>query len=355
MKEKMEIHIPEVLSDNRQNSSGISSLLTKFASKVTTIRFQISLILILGLTDYFTILVNGVSDKFPQFLVFFIIDAGFFFTYVHFIFPKLATRSKLITILSTLLFSLSIHTLLHITVYCFFAKNPYQFISTLGLQFVINPLYRAWQRMIISLFQWSAYEIKNAAKREQILENNILHSRISPHLLFNALNMLPVETSVPLKNDRIIELLSGYTRNAMIELGNDGKGQLVNELEQLEILLQINELRFGKLYIQLHKELPADLSAYRIPPQIIVSLAENIFKYGIVDDPNKPVIITIIVSKGYLTAALTNHKYPVQEHSSTKIGINSVKKRLAIIYEKNHHLKISETLEVFSIEIGFPV
>ncbi|SHN45426.1 histidine kinase [Chitinophaga sp. CF418] len=356
MNPQTKIHIPHFLSDNRKMLTGINPVFRGFALRTTTINFQVILLLVLGAMDYMLLLANGITDKTPQFLVFLCIDAASFFLYVHFIFPKLSSRSySLIAIVLIIILCMLLYTVLHLLTYTLFASEPSLFLSTLATKFIVNPFYHAWQRMVFSLFLWSAYEIKNSAKREQVLETNILFSRISPHLLFNALNMLPIESSVPLKNDRIIELLSRYTRNAMTELGEDGKGLLTSELDQLETLLLINELRFGKIYIQIHKELPSDITDYRIPPQIIVTLAENVFKYGIVDDPLRPAVIMLNLTDHFLTVRMTNYKYPIQEHPSGKHGINSVQKRLHNMYGRNHHFKISETAEVFSIEIGFPV
>ncbi|SDF61813.1 histidine kinase [Chitinophaga filiformis] len=353
---KSKIHIPQFLSDNRRSTTPTNPLLKRFASWITTVKFQIFLMVLLASIDYFVIMINGVADKVPEFLILMSIETAFFFAYVHFIFPKLAaSSSSLLIILATLLICLILFSLSYLLTYTLFAADPKLFISKLTLKFVVNSLYRGWKMMVFSLFLWSAYIIKASAKREQVLENSALYTRLSPHLFFNALNMLPTEGSIPLKNEKIIDLLSRYTRNALVELGEDGKGLLIQELDQLDTLLQLNELRFGKIYVQFSKNIPGDITGYRIPPQSIVTLTENIFKYGIVDDPLKPAAISIDASNHYLTVTVTNYKYPLPEHPSGKIGINSVQKRLTNIYGKSHHFKINETPEVFSIEIGFPV
>lgn len=356
MKVQDKLHIPPLLGDQRKPRIAINPLLQKFAERITTLKFQILLISMMALVDYIYILINGVSEKISEFLILYSLEALFFFTYIHSVFPKLARGShSLFVILSVIVTSLLLFIILQLLILSLFTENPTQFFFELSPKYVIGALYRGWHRMILSFFLWSAYIVKDSAKREQVLENNFLFSRISPHLLFNALNMLPTETNAPLKNDRIIELLSRYTRNAMMELGEDGKGLLSSELDQLDTLLELNELRFGNIYIQLRKELPDDLTAYRIPPQIIVTLAENIFIYGIVNDPGKPARIKICEHNRYLRVKMTNYKYTIEKYPSSKIGINSVKKRLMNIYGKNYHFKISESLELFSVEIGFPV
>ena len=351
------LRIPPLFGDQRILKVAIPPLLQKFSGQITTMRFQILLMLLMALADYIFIQINGVSGKFFEYLILYGIEACFFFINVHLVFPKLSLGSySLMVILSVILVSLMLFALFYVVGFALFAKDPVQFLSDLSMIHIANPLYRGWQKLILSFLIWSAYIIKDSAKREQALESNVLFSRISPHLLFNALNMLPTETSRPLKNEKIIELLSRYTRNAMLELGPDGKGLLVSELDQLETLLQINQLRFGKTYIRLHKDLLLDdIYECRLPPQIIVTLAENIFKYGIVDNPNKPALIEIDKSDQYLVVRMTNYKFNIQDHSSNKLGIASVQKRLMNIYGDNHHFKISETLEMFSIEIAFPV
>jgi len=343
--------------DNRNGGIRFNPLLRRFAELTTNVKFQIILILGLELVDYLFLLINRVTDKEGQFIVFLCIDAATFFLYVHYIFPKLSSkRYDAPATLLVFLLCMVTYVVLHLAVYALFSKDPILFISSLDARFIVNPLYHGGQRLVFSLFLWSVYEIKNSSKREAVLENNILFSRISPHLVFNALNMLPTESGVPLKNEQIIELLSRYTRNAIIELGPDGKGLLSNELDQLDTLLEINQLRFGKTYIQVHKKLlPENISGYRIPPQIIVTLAENIFKYGVVDNPGKPALIEIKITNQQLLIRMINDKFDFHDHTSNKLGLDSVRKRLINIYGNNHHFKISETPQTFSIEIGFPV
>lgn len=350
------IHNPQALDDNRRSSYMINPVLRKFIPQISTIKFQIVILIFLAVTEYVFVVVNVGHSNLFQFLIFFSIDTLFFLIIVHFVLPKLALcQSSLILILSIVLMVMFLHTMLYLIVYSLFTNNSMAFMSKLEPKFMINPFYRSWQRFIFSLLFWSAYEIKNSAKREQVLESNILYSRISPHLLFNALNMLPSGTTTPVKNEKVIELISRYTRNAMMELGEDGKGILTGELEQLETLLQINELRFEKIYVHLQLDLPDDITAYRIPPQIIVTLAENIFKYGIVDDPLKPAAIKLSLNDHFLTVRMSNYVYPIQEHPSGKLGLNSVQKRLINIYGNNHHFKVYETRGVFSVEMGFQV
>jgi hypothetical protein len=351
------IHIPSLSGDQRVLSAGITPLLQKFSGQITTVRFQMVLMLMMALADYLFIQINGVSGKLFEYLILYSIEACFFFTNVHVIFPKLSSGLYSLTvILSAIFLSLILFTALYVAGFALFAEDPAQFLSGLSMKYIANPLYRGWQKLILSFLVWSAHIIKDSARREQILETSTLFSRISPHMLFNALNMLPTETSIPLKNEKVIELLSHYTRNAMIEIGPDGKGLLSSELDQLETLLEINKLRFGKTYIQLHIHLsPDDINEYRLPPQIIVTLAENIFKYGIVNDPTKPALITIDQSDQYLMVRMTNHKFNMQSQSHNKIGLNSVRKRLINIYGKSHNFNISETLEMFSIEMTFPI
>jgi len=329
----------------------------RLVSQVTTVKFQVITIVVMAVIDYLLILTMGIKEKLCEYLVLYAIEACFFLAYIHLILPKMAqSRHSIFTIISIICFSLTLFLLFYLITYSVFTDNPTSFIFKATLVQIFGSLYRGWHKIILAFLLWGAYVIKNSARREQVLESNILYSRISPHLLFNALSMLPVGESTPLKNERIIELLSKYTHNAMADLGPDGKGLFTTELNQLETLIQINELRYGTMYIQFIKNLPRDISEYRIPPQIIVTLAENVFKYGILNDPAKPVSIAIAEENRYLSISITNfkHAYNNDQHSS-KIGIASASKRLSNIYGKNHHFTISENAEVFNVEMGFPI
>jgi two-component system LytT family sensor kinase len=84
--------------------------------------------------------------------------------------------------------------------------------------------------------------------------NAYLQSQINPHLLFNTLSFLYNSVyNISQKSAEGIMLLSDLMRYSLTELGGDGKVELTKEIENIETVIAINQLRFDqKLQIKLH-------------------------------------------------------------------------------------------------------
>lgn len=193
-------------------------------------------------------------------------------------------------------------------------------------------------------------------KREKVLESNLLYSRISPHLIFNALNTIHADLrEISPDGARMITYLSEYSRYAMAELAEDGKANLEAELSQLEILKNIHELRTGPLNLVVEIALIKPVYDYRIPPHLILTLAENLFKYGKNADPEKPMLIEVSDDGKLLNIRMFNWKVYKSEVISHKVGLDNLRKRLKNIYADFFSMRIKEDATTFEIHITIPI
>jgi LytS/YehU family sensor histidine kinase len=138
----------------------------------------------------------------------------------------------------------------------------------------------------------------------------------------------------------------------MSELEEDGKVGLEVEIEQLKLIIEIIKLRFRDLQMVLNIDVnEQSMPNYRIPPQVIVSLAENIFKYGLLNEPDKAAMIAIQEKSGLLHVAMSNWKALNDGSVSGKIGLDLVQKRLKNIYGNAFSLKIDESPDFFKLKL----
>jgi len=185
-----------------------------------------------------------------------------------------------------------------------------------------------------------------------------LQSQINPHFLFNALNTI-ARTSMfeqAPKTVRLIECLSSVFR---YNLNNQDKAiTLDEELKILEEYMFIQKTRYGNR-ISFSIENKINVSNIRIPIFTLQPLVENAVKHGIepkeeggsitisvdrIDDR-----ILIKVADTGVGFDLENLKDYDNSQKSTGIGINNVKKRLALKFNGMESFEIESTKNIGTI------
>jgi len=137
---------------------------------------------------------------------------------------------------------------------------------------------------------------------------------------------------------------------------------LIYEAEKERVLLQ-DEIRFLNTLIGLfglsHETLPfgkielpkATKKPYTLAPLLLLPFIENIFKHGDFSGNINLWKLDLNIDNGILTFITKN---PIREHDGTNekpsgIGLNNVKKRLAILYPHKHTLKTTQNSGTFEV------
>jgi two-component system LytT family sensor kinase len=124
----------------------------------------------------------------------------------------------------------------------------------------------------------------NLQKKEAELK--YLRSQMNPHFLFNTLNN--VFTLVYEKSDEAPAAylkMTELTRYMLYEKEN--LVPIEDEIKHLKNYLSLQEIRFAEP-LQLKLEIQLDRNEALIPPYLLITLAENIFKHGEVSNPDTP-------------------------------------------------------------------
>jgi LytS/YehU family sensor histidine kinase len=85
-------------------------------------------------------------------------------------------------------------------------------------------------------------------------------------------------------------------------------------------------------------------------PFVLITLVENIFKHADLSGNNK-IDIVIEIENGRLRYNSSNKKNNGPKELSTGIGLNNIKKRLDIAYDKNYSLDIKEDESAYTTEL----
>ena len=130
-------------------------------------------------------------------------------------------------------------------------------------------------------------------------ELNLLKSQVQPHFLFNTLNNIYYEAyrEAP-RTAKLIERLSDIMRYFVDESPKD-EVSLGTEIQFLENYIALEKIRIrGEIELDFIKDCNSDL---RIPPMLLMTFVENIFKHGIDKSSSQNKIeLSLVQQDGYL-------------------------------------------------------
>ncbi|WCT12080.1 sensor histidine kinase [Mucilaginibacter jinjuensis] len=305
----------------------------------------------------------------------YLLNIGLFYCNSLFLFPK-AYKSKSILqlpLLAGIILEIVLYLVLLYSLDHFLALLK---ISTLPVRstnsFIVTSTYRAFYMILISTGYWlGGYLLKSRIeidvliqkqledKNEQlelqkkiiVSENAFLKAQINPHFLFNSLNFVyNTIHKVSASAAEAVMLLSDITRYSLRKSDANGQMPIHEEIEQISNLIELNQLRFnGELQIKF--ELGLITPSFTIPPLLLVSFVENIFKYGKLNDPETPAVVSIKEADGVLQFRSKN---VIQKRKGTEgygVGLENTKLRLNNIFADRHRLDIATTENIYTVEL----
>lgn len=196
---------------------------------------------------------------------------------------------------------------------------------------------------------------ENEKKRKELEKEKLsselafLKNQVSPHFFFNTLNNIY----------SLVEINTQEARNAILQLSKLMR-YLLYESEKGDTKLS-NEIAFMKNYIDLMKlrlsdkvtleysfpEIYKDIS---VPPLIFIPFIENAFKHGVSYRDKSFVNIRLEMHDDELRFRCVNSIYNNnKEQVNSGIGLENVKKRLALLFPGSHELTIRRQEEVFEV------
>ncbi len=205
-------------------------------------------------------------------------------------------------------------------------------------------------------------ELENQRLIEQnekiTLQKNLLQSRnaylqaqINPHFLFNTLSfMYNTSIKVSEKLAETVMNLSDMMRYALTSIDDDDKVTLEKEIEHIHNYLRLNQARFDdKLYVNfIIKGSPEN---HRIIPLALITLVENVFQYGDLQDPENPALISISIHDGSLELELKNKKRTNHRSHGHGTGIRNLTERLDTYYPGIYSFNIQDKENSYALKL----
>jgi hypothetical protein len=319
----------------------------------------------------FVITLTGKKSSFIDYASHYAINALLVYVTAHFILNYFSkAKSRLFLLIPLLIGELAIYTLLmvglglllefltdktfnpnRITYIGYVWRGIYFMGFSTGYWFFIRA-----SRHRKSIADLETKQLKGALEK-QVLEKNLiasenayLQSQINPHFLFNTLNFLyNTVNEVSDKAAKTVLLLSEVMAYALTELPEDNKVRLEDEIEHIRNLIELNQLRHENL-LNINLGVTGDPGTYRIIPLTLLTLVENVFKYGNLKNPDFPAFITISVEKT-LTVRISNKKRLSKYPHSHGIGLKNVRQRLETFYKGQYELVINDQPEHYLLTL----
>lgn len=192
------------------------------------------------------------------------------------------------------------------------------------------------------------YKSAKAMLEAKDAQLQMLRYQLNPHFLFNTLNT--VYALIKLKDvdvaKSMVAKLSQFLRNSLESDPNE-LVTLAQEIDAIQLYLNIEQVRFEDRLVFSSDVMP-EARQCRVPGLILQPLVENSIKYAVSNREDAGVIcLTAIVEDDWLEICLTDNgpgltvKSPINE-SSTGIGIQNVKQRLATLYGDNYKFELKQ-------------
>ena len=170
-----------------------------------------------------------------------------------------------------------------------------------------------------------------------------LRSQVSPHFMFNVLNNM---VSLARKHSDQLEpsliKLSSLMRYMLYETDEE-KVPLERETEYLQSYIDLQQQRFGKK-VKVTVSLDMADGHYELEPMLLIPFVENAFKHGTGMIEDAQIDIALKAENNILNFTVRN-KYNEEskeiKDKTSGIGLTNVKRRLSLLYGKNHNLWIT--------------
>ena len=194
-------------------------------------------------------------------------------------------------------------------------------------------------------------------KRQNLqAEMDHLRYQINPHFFMNTLNNIHalIDIDTEYAKSAVIEL-SKMMRYVLYESGSETIS-LKKDIQFIENYIELMRIRYDSS-IDICLDYPATIpNKVAIPPLLLIVFVENAFKHGVSYNHASFIHIRIGYRDDAVTAVISNSRHEKSRPGTTGIGLENVKKRLALIYQDNYTLSIDDSdPAVYTVKLIIPI
>lgn len=179
-------------------------------------------------------------------------------------------------------------------------------------------------------------------------ELSFLRAQINPHFLFNTLNN--IYSLILTKNDAAPDavLKLSHIMRYVTDEATQNWVPLEWEVQCISRYIDLQRLRLNdKTTVDFQVE--GEMDGMQIPPLILMTFVENVFKHGVSNHEPSPISIKITVKEQEITFQCFNKINPQSIPERKGIGIENTKTRLNQLYPGKHNLYIGDARGDFGV------
>lgn len=240
------------------------------------------------------------------------------------------------------------------------------YLQFLGDTIVVRGLFSWLMISIITIISWIWFYLReqqeietrkvNTEKLAREAELSTLRQQLQPHFLFNSLNSISALIVVkPEEARRMIQQLSDFLRGT-IKKDDQQYVSLDEELKHLHLYLEIEKVRFGhRLRTEVDQQ--EETKKMILPSLLLQPLVENAIKFGLYDTIGEITIrLEAKAVENHLLIRIENPFDPdtAQAKPGTGFGLNSIQRRLYLLYGRNDLLTTHQNKTLFTTELKIP-
>ena len=204
---------------------------------------------------------------------------------------------------------------------------------------------------------WLKERDRNRALREEQFKIKLkyLKNQIQPHFFFNTLNnlyALSLESSNKVPD--VIIKLSKLMEYVLYDIEGTKFVPLIKEIDYIQNYIEIEKLRFENVEVNINIE--SNIDDIKVPPLLFISLVENAFKHGGLNNNRLKIKINCKIIDGWLHFEILNnfvHSHPGKTQKG--IGLTNTKKRLKLIFKNNYTLEHKVKFNYYIILLKIPL
>jgi len=212
----------------------------------------------------------------------------------------------------------------------------------------------------ISLVQHNYRSTTNNQKlQNKILETQLklkeqelryLKMQIHPHFLFNTLNTLygfalkkSEETpEMILKLSNLLDYLLYQVDKPFVALDD--------EINHIKDYVNLEKMRFCDT-LDISMNFDHHQNEMQIAPMLLIPFVENSFKHGQIRNQKLMIVINLKSTDHELLFSIKNSVLDNNDVDKTGIGLTNIKKRLSLLYQDKHLLKINRNKNWYEVEL----
>ena len=181
-----------------------------------------------------------------------------------------------------------------------------------------------------------------------------LRYQINPHFFMNTLNNIHALVDIdPEKAKESIEEFSKMMRILLYE-GDSPTIPLAKELDFIEHFISLMRLRYPEDSVHIETIFPEDRSGVSVPPLVMASFVENAFKHGVSYSDDSFIRIKVEKQENKVVFLCSNSIHPVEGDERHGLGLENIRKRMALLYGNSYTLSIDENSGRYDVLMAIP-